>query len=99
MLNLHEGMSETAPLCEFSATRRTSAFSSLSFFHHNAIILTRDYSLSVSVKKGGRGRENILQILQPFAFLALDSLSELAIACACGRRLVEGLQLTTPENT
>ena len=27
----------------------------------------------------------ILQILQPFAFLALDSLSELAIACACGR--------------
>ena len=34
----------------------------------------------------------MLQILQPFAFLALDSLSELAIACACGRRLVEGLQ-------
>lgn len=58
MLNLHERISETAPLCEFSATRRTSAFSSLSFFQHNAIILTMDYSLSVSVKKGSRGREN-----------------------------------------
>ena len=58
MLNLHERISETAPLCEFSATRSTSAFSSLSFFQHNAIILTMDYSLSVSVKKGSRGREN-----------------------------------------
>ena len=32
----------------------------------------------------------ILQISQPFAFLALDSLSELAIACACGRRFNSG---------
>ena len=31
----------------------------------------------------------MLQILQTFAFLALDSLSEPAIACACGRRLEE----------
>ena len=41
----------------------------------------------------------MLQILQTFAFLALDSLSEPAIACACGRRLEERLQLATPENT
>lgn len=33
----------------------------------------------------------MLQILQTFAFLALDSLSEPAIACACGRRLEERL--------
>ena len=32
----------------------------------------------------------ILQILQPFAFLALDSLSEPAIACACGRHFNSG---------
>ena len=50
-----------------------------------------DYSLSVSVKKGSRGRENTTNFAT-VCVLGIRFSVRTGIACACGRRLVEGLQ-------